>query len=61
MPFISFQNVINQIQALIILHPLIIMVILTNKGPDLAAPTAVSWEGRWSPTEIVESNTKHNA
>lgn len=37
------------------------MVILTNKGPDLAAPTAVSWEGRWSPTEIVESNTKHNA
>lgn len=45
MPLISFLNVINQIQALIILHPLLIMVIHTNKRPDLAAPSLVSWEG----------------
>jgi len=30
------------------------MIIHTNKGPDLAAPTAVSWERRWSPHKIAE-------
>lgn len=37
-PFISFLNIINPIQALIILHPPIILVIQTKKGLILVFP-----------------------
>lgn len=57
MPFISFLIVINQIQALIVLHPLIIMVIHTHKGPDLAASSVVIWEGKWVSAKIVKNET----